>query len=196
MDEKERFENLWTYGDYRGGSTALRLVPLLMEFIPPGSTINDYGSGTGRADVELLKRGNYRITMIDIAENALEDDARALLIPAHHAIADRLRFVQSDLCNLPMTIKYADWGICINVLMTMPPEDVETALEEMHCTCDNLFVEVYDWSDQRLGKEQTLSMGDADYWFSILSKRWKYVQQIPSPESDRRYIFVCKKDVS
>jgi SAM-dependent methyltransferase len=192
MDEQERFENLWYYGDYRGGSTALRLIPLLVEFIPPGSTINDYGSGTGRADVELVKRG-YKVNMVDIARNALEDEARALIAPCHHAIAERLTFTKSSLCDLPDRFPWADWGICINVLMTMLPADVNIALGEMARTCDNLFVEVYDYSDVRLGVEQTLSMGNADYWHPILSKHWKYVHEIASPESDRRYIFICKK---
>jgi hypothetical protein len=192
MDEQERFENLWYYGDYRGGSTAQRLIPLIMEFIPLGSTINDYGSGTGRADVELVRHG-YKVNMVDIAGNALESEARALLIPCHHAISESLTFTKSSLCHLPANFPWAMWGICINVLMTMTVDDVDAALGEMHRTCEALFIEVYDYSDVRLGIEQTLSMGNADYWLNILQKHWQHIHQIASPESDRRYIFICKK---
>ena len=96
------FEEVWEKGDYRRGSTAQRLVPFLRGVIPPGSTINDYGSGTGRAEI-LLHRDGYRVNMVDFAANALEEEARAL-------IGERITYAVAELDHLPEAFPLADWG--------------------------------------------------------------------------------------
>ncbi len=75
---QRKFREIWDRGNYRLGSTALRMVPMIIDKIPDGATINDYGSGTGRAEIELLKYRAYKINMIDIAENALEEEAKII----------------------------------------------------------------------------------------------------------------------
>ncbi len=89
----EIFREVWEKGDYRRGSTAQRLVPFLRRYIPDGSIINDYGSGTGRAEV-IMMQFDYKINMVDIADNALEDEARAL-------IGDKLTYTVAPLWQLP-----------------------------------------------------------------------------------------------
>ena len=49
QDHKNKFEKVWDKGNYRLGSTAQRMVPIILANIPEGVTINDYGCGTGRA---------------------------------------------------------------------------------------------------------------------------------------------------
>jgi hypothetical protein len=180
---EQRFSKVWDKGDYRLGSTAQRLIPIVRRYVKEG-VVNDYGSGTGRMEVELLRSGAYTIHMVDIAENALEPPAVALL-------GEKLTFTQASLWDLPMTFAKAPWGLCINVMMTLPAEKVNRALSEIRRTCDNLFFECYDMEDTRLGMQMTTTKGDAAFWKEKLSGFWSRVEQIQSPESKRRYIFIC-----
>lgn len=183
MTNSETFNQIWQRGSYRNGSTAQRLVPFLRQYIPEGSVINDYGSGTGRAEVELLKH-DYKINMVDFADKALEEPARAL-------IGERLTYTIAPLEALPADFPVADWGICINVLMTVEPAKLAAILEEIKRTCRALVVEVYDWADVRLGQDRTLIKGGPEFWRAELLKYWAGVEFVPSPEHKRRYIFIC-----
>ena len=185
-EHKDKFEEVWEKGDYRLGSTAQRLVGTLLDVIPEGSVINDYGSGTGRAEVELLKAG-YFVNMVDIADNALEVEARAML-------GKNLTFTSSDLSDLPGDFPIADWGICINVLMTVQPDKLDDILKEIRRTCRNLFFEAYDMSDHRLGQEMTTVKMNGDEWAEKLGCYWPQIESRKSPESDRRYILICRKE--
>ena len=70
------FTDIWNKGQYRLGSTCQRLVPFLRGIIPAGSIVNDYGSGTGRAEKSLLGFCS-KINMVDFSDAALEKEARA-----------------------------------------------------------------------------------------------------------------------
>ena len=96
MTTPEIFNDVWQHGHYREGSCAKRMIPEMLKVIPPGATINDYGSGTGRAEVDLLKLGQgFRIHMVDFSPVALEDEARALVD------GERLTYTIADLAALP-----------------------------------------------------------------------------------------------
>jgi trans-aconitate methyltransferase len=188
QDHKKIFEEIWEKGNYRLGSTAQRMVKLLLDTIPAEASINDYGSGTGRAEVEILKtRPLQKITMIDIAENALEDEAKAYLFDP---IAN-VSFIMADLADLS-EVPHADWGICINVLMTVQPDKIDIILKEIRRTCDNLIMEVYDFTDTRLGEDRTTVKKNAIEWMDALQEHWRNIEYLESLESKRRYIFVCK----
>ena len=185
MTTPELYNDIWERGDYRRGSTAQRLIPFLLQYIPSGATINDYGSGTGRAEIELLKAG-YSINMVDFADGALEEDTRML-------ISKNLTYTISPLESLPDDFPVADWGICINVLMVVAPEKLDAIMKEMRRTCRNLIIEVYDMPDVRLGQDRTLIKGDAKWWAAQCSKYWQNVESVKSPEHPRRYITICRQ---
>jgi len=178
------FNEIWEKGNYRKGSTALRHVPFICQHIPAGSTINDYGSGTGRAEVELLKLG-YKVNMVDFADVALEAEAKAL-------IGNNLTYTISDLAALPADFPVADWGICMNVLMTVGADKLQMILSEMHRTCHNLIIEVYDRQDIRLGKDLTTIKGNAEYWFEQMMKYWPSVEAVKG-ECEGRYITIGRE---
>lgn len=180
----EIFNDVWEKGHYRLGSTCQRLVPLLRRYIPCGSVVNDYGSGTGRAEKSLIEWCAV-INMVDFADNALEADVRALLGP-------RLTYMDCPLESLPADFPVADWGICINVLMTVDPLKLDTINYQMRRTCHNLIVEVYDWADIRLGRDFTTIKRDALWWMEQLAKHWPVTESIKSPENPRRYITICR----
>jgi hypothetical protein len=80
---KQRWEDGWNPekdGQMRHGSPGQRLAPLFAECLPRNATVNEYGSGTGRAVMALKAlRPDLTIHMVDIAENALEPEARQLI---------------------------------------------------------------------------------------------------------------------
>lgn len=184
MVTPELYNEIWEKGAYRNGSTAQRLVPFLKKYIPAGSVVNDYGSGTGRAERALLEFCGA-VNMVDFASVALEQDARSL-------IGERLTYTISPLESLPDDFPVADWGICINVLMVVEPDKLDAILSEMRRTCRNLVVEVYDWVDVRLGADRTLIKGDAAWWAGKLSQYWPSVESVASPEHPRRFITICR----
>lgn len=185
MATPDEFVEIWDKGEYRRGSTCQRLVPFLCGIIPAGSEINDYGSGTGRAEVLLLKMG-YRVNAVDFAFNALEEPAMAL-------IGRGLTYTVSPLESLPASFPVAEWGICINVLMTVAPDKLDAVMKEMRRTCHNLIIEVYDRPDVRLGKDLTTIKGNAEYWAYEMSQYWPYVESVPSPEHHGRYITIGRE---
>ncbi|MEI7635876.1 MAG: class I SAM-dependent methyltransferase [Syntrophus sp. (in: bacteria)] len=186
MTTPATYNEIWEKGFYREGSCSKRMIPTMLNYIPSGSTINDYGSGTGRAEVDMmaLNKG-FKINMVDFADVALEPEARALIGP-------NLTYTIAPLEALPEDFPVADWGICIGVLMVVDPAKLSVILSEIRRTCRNLFVEVYDTPDVRLGEDRTLIKGDAAWWANKLREHWPYVESVRSPEHPRRYITICK----
>lgn len=185
MTTPDLYNEIWEKGAYREGSTCLRLVPWLQEKIPVGSVVNDYGSGTGRAEPLLLEFCS-KVNMVDFASVALEAPTRAL-------IGERLSYLVCPLESLPQDFPVADWGICINVLMVVDPLKLQDILAEMRRTCHNLVIEVYDSADVRLGADRTLIKGDAAYWAGEMRKHWPVVESHRSPEHPRRYITIGRE---
>ncbi len=181
-EHQKKFIDVWEHGEYRRGSTAQRLVQRLLNWIPEGASINDYGCGTGRAEVEMHKaRPSQKITMIDITETAVEPEAK--IFP----------FIEADLSDLS-AVPVADWGMCINCLMTVQKDKLGTILAEIRRTCRNLIVEVYDWQDVRLGREYTTVIMSRDEWGRKLSEFWPIVIFERDHGTDRRFIFICRGD--
>jgi hypothetical protein len=185
----ERFVKVWDpagQGMYRMGSPGQRIVSRFVDYLPEGAVVNEYGSGTGRAVVALsAMRPDLTIHMVDLAANAMEPAAARLL-------GNGVDFRLLPLWDLGDDFPVADWGYCIDVLMCVPPAKLTEILWEIRRTCRNLFCQVYDWDDFRLGINYTTIKGDAAWWRDTLSKHWPSVTQLESTEHAQRYIFVCK----
>lgn len=186
---KNRFENIWHPDDrakYRMGSAGQRYAKQFLEYVPQGATINEYGSGTGRAVVEIrYQRPDVRVNMIDIAENALELQAREL-------IGNGVTYTIGDLSRLPDGFPVADWGYCVGVLMLVAPETLDDILRETRRTCRNMFVEVYNLSDVRCSIELTTIKQPREWWRDKLKEYWPLVEFIQSKEHRQRFIYVCR----
>ncbi len=185
---KNRFEKIWHTDDaarYRMGSAGQRYAKQFLEYVPQDSTINEYGSGTGRAAVAIrTMRPDVTVNMVDIAVNALEKEAMAI-------IGDRVTYQIADLSCLPLDFPVADWGYSIGVLMLVAPESLDDIIAEMRRTCRKCFVEVYNLSDVRLGIELTTIKQDWPWWLDKLREHWSDVEFIQSKEHKQRFIFVC-----
>lgn len=185
---KNRFEKIWHLDDaarYRMGSAGQRYAKQFLEYVPQGATINEYGSGTGRATVAIRTlRPDVYVNMVDIAVNALEKEAMAL-------IGDHVTYQIADLACLPLDFPVADWGYSIGVLMLVAPESLDDIIGEMRRTCRNCFVEVYNLSDVRLGIELTTIQQEWTWWLDKLREHWPSVEFIQSKEHKQRFIYVC-----
>ena len=187
-EHQDKFKMVWDKGNYRGGSTALRMANKIFSLIPETATINDYGCGTGRAEVEIHKyRPNQYILMIDITKDAVEQEALNLI----EDISSHILFKEADLSDLG-DIEKTDWGICINTLMTVQKDKLDIILSEIKRTCNNLTIEMYDLPDNRLGMDLTTVKMNKVEWKEKLLKYWKEVLFEQSIEPPHRYIFVCK----
>ena len=187
-EQRKVFEDVWARGQYRLGSPGQRIVPRFLDIVRRGVNgcpmINDYGSGTGRASLELWKAG-YLVNMVDIAENALEDEAKAL-------IGKGLTFTLASLWELPADFPVAPWGYCMEVLMTIPEPKMARTLSEIARTCRNLFVQVYHRHVPRAGHECNLIQWDKDRWRDELLQHYAGVVRIESLEIPLRYLYVCR----
>ncbi len=192
MEHQNKFKTVWAKGDYRRGSTALRMLDFILNTIPYTMSINDYGCGTGRLEVAMMQtRPVQKITMIDITETALENEAMEFI---SNPITN-LSFITADLQDLSQ-VPHADWGICINTLMTVQADKLDKILAEIKRTCKNLIVEMYDLSDKRLGMDLTTVKKNKIEWTEKLAEYWTDVAFQQSKESPHRYIFICKEAVS
>ena len=188
---KDRFEQIWHQNDaarYRHGSAGQRYAKQFVRELPNNAVINEYGSGTGRAVVEIKRlRPDVKINMIDIADNALEAEARVLIGPD-------VTYTIADLSALPGKFPVADWGYCVGVLMLVAPETLDDILAEIRLTCKNLFAEVYNLSDVRLGIELTTIKQDWPWWVNKFREHWPSVEFIQSKEHAKRFVFICRGD--
>lgn len=190
---KKRFEKVWDLngeGRYREGSPGKRMVKYFIQHCQKGQTVNEYGSGTGRAVVELLRvRPGTQVHMVDIADNAMEEEGKAEL----KRPGSTLTFAIAPLWKLPPKFPHADWGLCIEVLCFLPPEKLDDSLSEIRRTCDNLFCQVYERSDKRCGMELTTIPMSEKEWFMKLREFWRHVEPYPHPETPGgRYLFTCR----
>lgn len=182
-EHKRIFEEVWDRGRYRLGSEGLRLVPTIMEIIPP-QEINDYGSGTGRCAAELVRNG-YKVNCIDIAENAMEEDAKSM-------IGRGITFYKGSLSDIPPEFPINEWGVCLDVLMTVPTDMIEDSLRGIRRTALNLIVEVYAWQDRRMGYDMTQTVLTQKLWGRLLQRYWGTVEERKHPHVSERYLYLCK----
>lgn len=184
--QKEKFENIWgPEGNYRKGSCGQRLAPYFITVVrQPNVVVNDYGSGTGRSAVELVKAG-FTVRMFDIAENALEEEAHSLL-------GKGLTFRQACLWDLPEDVEKTSWGFCADVLMLIPQDKIDATLECIERTCENCFFEVYDWSYKWREVEYTLTQWTAAQWEAKLNEYWQEVERLKIHGQETRMIFVAR----
>jgi hypothetical protein len=180
---QEKFEKIWDGPSYRMGSPGQRIVKRFREYAPEGCTVNDYGAGTGRASVELMKLG-YQVNMIDLAKNALENEALGLL-------GKGLTFTHASLWDLPKDLPTASWGYCMEVLQVLPYEKLDATLGNIQRTSKNCFFQVANWPDRWNGERANNILEDAEWWEDRLNMVWDKVLSIRSLEIDKRYLFAC-----
>lgn len=113
--EMAKYTAIWNVPRYSDHSPGERQLADAMKWMAPvpGSSITDWGCGTGRASEKMAHLG-YRMRLVDIARNCYPGT---------------LPFVQACLWELPTELPATDYAYCCDVLEHIPPEKVEAVIE-------------------------------------------------------------------
>jgi len=157
MTEQEKYQLMWQFDTYRADSPGEDLVELILPLLKPDALILDFGCGTGRASVELAKRG-HEVFLIDFADNCRDEEAMSL------------PFIEWDLCEkIPSTAAY---GICCDVMEHVRPDDVLKVLDNIMHSAEKVFFSIGTTPDScgvLIGQELHLTVRPHEWWHQALS---------------------------
>jgi precorrin-6B methylase 2 len=172
MTEQEKYQLMWQFDTYREVSPGEQLVELILSLLQPDALILDFGCGTGRASVELAKRG-HDVLLIDFADNCRDEEAMALPL------------LEWDLCEpIPPT---ADYGICCDVLEHIRPDQVGQVVSNIMAAADKVFFSIGTAPDQcgaLIQDELHLTVRPHEWWVEQLQQagtiQWQQQNPIDS----------------
>jgi len=182
IKERDKYENIWTFGDYRTVSPGLRYVDEAIDHMAPepGSSIADFGCGTGRCTKWFADRG-YMAVGVDIASNCLEED-----VP----------FVQSPLWDAEK-LPNVDYGFTTDVMEHIPTDKVEDTLRAIHGACaKGCYLNIDTIPDSFgvfIGQTLHMTVRPAEWWTEKLRAIWPYVKRVRL-EDPQQAVFVCRRD--
>ena len=131
--EKDLYKKVWDMPEYRKDSPGEKISHEFLAQAKPkaGSSVIDFGCGTGRGGLNLAFFGNMDVTLVDFAPNCLDADIVPMLETQKHT----LRFVEADLSQ-PLPVKAA-YGYCTDVM-----EHIRTHLVDIvisNCIFSNIY---------------------------------------------------------
>lgn len=161
--ERQKYEKIWNNKNYRLVAPGESFVLPFIKSVRPkkGSTIYDYGTGTGRAALFLTLRG-FDVTPLDIAENCMDEEVA-------ERIGDKLQLV--NLFDLPEDMPAKDYGFCTDVMEHIPPEKVDTVLGNIKRTCGSCFFNICFTEDhfgETIGEHLHLTVEGFEWWLDKL----------------------------
>jgi SAM-dependent methyltransferase len=136
--EQHVFEGLWNTEEYREDCAGEDAVTEFLTHtkIPKNAECFDFGCGTGRGGLALAELGKAVVTLVDFAENALDEDVCAAI----EAQPDRLQWLQADISvAIP---KVAPYGYCVNTLECIPPQKVDNTIRNIMRASNHVFFEI------------------------------------------------------
>ena len=135
----------------------------------PGTTLIDFGCGTGRGGYAIWKTGMFDVTLMDFAWNCLDkhvaDDVEA---------KESLAFVEHDLTE--KTALRADYGYCCDVMEHIPEDQVDDVLDTILEACGDVFFQIATVEDN-FGKHKDideplhLTVKPYHWWLQKLADR-------------------------
>lgn len=144
--ERKKYEAVWRHEQYRQVAPGEQIAPLFIAHArpKPGSTVIDFGSGTGRGALMLAVLSGVKVHMLDFAANCLDDDVRQMIETQPQALS----FTQHDLTQpVPFTAAY---GFCTDVMEHIPTSDVDKVLTNIVHAAQHCFFQIA-LEDDKLG---------------------------------------------
>jgi SAM-dependent methyltransferase len=161
--EQRKYEKMWEIDDYRKISPGEQSAHKFLEVcnMPKNAECIDFGCGTGRGGLMIALFGQAIVTLVDFAENALDED----VVEITKTQPDRLKWVQADLTKrLPVTAPY---GYCTDVMEHLPPEEVDDAIRCMMMAANHIFFQISTVDDvmgERIGEKLHLTVKPYEWW--------------------------------
>lgn len=172
--EREIYQVLWSDPAYRNVAPGESCVQeFLLQARPRlGATVADLGCGTGRASLLMAlpppMGADLKVTLVDFAENCLDDDIRDIVKAQPHAMT----FVEADLSKeIPVTATY---GFCTDVLEHIPPADVNRVLNNCLMACQHVFFQISTVDDvfgETVGHPLHLTVRPYEWWLKQFNDR-------------------------
>jgi SAM-dependent methyltransferase len=166
--EAEKYGKLWALPEYRkvapGEATA---QDFLRQARPrAGAEVIDFGCGTGRGALMLALLGGLKVTMVDFVRNCLDPELEEALATQAHALS----FVKADLERpLPMV---AEYGFCSDVMEHIPPDRVDTVLDNILKAAQHVFFSISTTEDScgaLIGEPLHLTVQPFGWWLQRLA---------------------------
>jgi hypothetical protein len=115
-----------------------------------GSTITDWGSGSGQAGDALIEKG-FDVRMVDIAANAYRGQ--------HGPV------IEACLWDLPADMAPTDHGFCADVMEHLPPDRVPQVFEQIAArTRVSCYFQIALFEDHWYGRNLHLSVFPPAWW--------------------------------
>jgi SAM-dependent methyltransferase len=138
-----------------------------------GADCIDFGCGTGRGGHALAALYGLNVTLVDFASNCLDADVREAL----DEFPDKLRFAQHDLTK-PLDIK-SRYGFCTDVMEHIPPDQVDTVLENILTAAKSVFFQIACVEDKLgglVGHPLHLTVENHDWWKAKLEEHGCFIR--------------------
>lgn len=176
--EREKYEHVWRFPEYRVGSPGLRSLPdfFAKTGAQPRDTVIDVGCGMGKAALQMRERG-LRVTMFDIADNCLNPEVREALVPGF------LDFKTGCIWDVtPADLEPADFVFCCDVLEHIPTEQVPNTLNVLrYLTNRQAYLRIALFDDTHYanvtGRQLHLTVKTPRWWEEQLHKYFNVEHQ-------------------
>ena len=128
--ERQTYTDMWALDAYATHSPGAAMVPIFLDMIRPLQTervdqwtagsVLDAGCGSGKGAIALRDAGFGRVTLCDLTDAGLVDEAKDL--PFHDVFL-------TD--NLAPAVGYHDWVYCCDVMEHVPPTFTMLVVHQM-----------------------------------------------------------------
>ena len=167
--EKDLYKQLWEMPEYRKESPGEKISHEFLAQAKPkaGSSVIDFGCGTGRGGLNLAFFGNMDVTMVDFAPNCLDADIVPMLETQKHT----LRFVEADLSQ-PLPVKAA-YGYCTDVMEHIRPHHVDQVISNCLAAAQHVFFQISTVDDKGgdlIGHKLHLTVRPFKWWLKKLKE--------------------------
>lgn len=176
LSERDKYRTMWQFDIYRAVAPGELVVDAFEAVVKPDGLVIDFGCGTGRAILELHKRG-HDVLGIDFADNCRDHEALAL------------PFLEWDLTH-PCPARGAA-GLCTDVMEHIPPKDVDTVLTNIFEAVPRAFFQIStieDLGGLLIGAPLHLSVHPHAWWREKLERFGRIVDEAEHPEASIFYV--------
>jgi hypothetical protein len=171
-DQPSEFEKLyekcWEGDKYRGVSPGEQNIDVFLDAAKPdkGTTVADWGCGTGRAGYKLWKDHGMDVTLVDFASNCLDPKVEGATEED-----DGIRFKKHDLSK-PITLP-TQFGICADVMEHVPEDQVDAVLSNILNNSRHVFFQIATGEDicgkhEDIDHELHCTQHDYHWWLQKL----------------------------